>query len=165
MPAATKALIAAVAAALPSSPPPFPLTPLSSPLPQIPSPPLPVPSPPYHFNHHLSCCPTFDEASQATEFEVRESLVAAAARQARHALTSSVDYGFIDTVDASIRASKSRAITVVGVRDVDVLQRQRIRDEDRLMRHIQHEHDRFRELVRTAEAGPQDRPADAGSSC
>ncbi|GJS70861.1 hypothetical protein Tco_0703702 [Tanacetum coccineum] len=49
-------------------------------------------------------------------------------------------------------------------RDVDVLQRQRIRDEDRLTTHIQHKHDKFRELVRTAEAGPQDGPADAGSS-
>ncbi|GJS23104.1 hypothetical protein Tco_0451736 [Tanacetum coccineum] len=49
-------------------------------------------------------------------------------------------------------------------RDVDVLQRQMIRYEDRLTSHIQHEHDTFRELVRTAEAGPQDRPADAGSS-
>ncbi|GJW36579.1 putative reverse transcriptase domain-containing protein [Tanacetum coccineum] len=49
-------------------------------------------------------------------------------------------------------------------RDVDVLQRQRIRDEDKLMTHIQHEHDRFRELVHTTEAVPQDRPEDAGSS-
>ncbi|GJX85948.1 hypothetical protein Tco_0336722 [Tanacetum coccineum] len=46
-------------------------------------------------------------------------------------------------------------------RDVDLLPRQRIRDEDRLTAHIQHEHDKFRELVRTVEAGPQDRPADA----
>ncbi|GKB67109.1 hypothetical protein Tco_0928521 [Tanacetum coccineum] len=50
-------------------------------------------------------------------------------------------------------------------RDVDVLQRQRIRDEDRLTSHIQHEHDRFRELVCTAEEGPQDRLANASSSC
>ncbi|GJT43027.1 hypothetical protein Tco_0951742 [Tanacetum coccineum] len=70
------------AAALPSSPPPFPLTPLSSPLSQIlsppllvPSPPLPLPSPPTHAS------PTFDEASQATEFKVGESSAAAAARQ------------------------------------------------------------------------------------
>ncbi|GJY87055.1 hypothetical protein Tco_0501683 [Tanacetum coccineum] len=39
------------------------------------------------------------------------------------------------------------------------------RDEDKLMAHIQHEHDRFRELIRTTEAGPQDGPEDAGSSC
>ncbi|GJX87054.1 hypothetical protein Tco_0337828 [Tanacetum coccineum] len=41
---------------------------------------------------------------------------------------------------------------------------QRIRDEDRLMSHIQHEHDKFKELVRTVETGPQDGPADVGSS-
>ncbi|GJW72458.1 putative reverse transcriptase domain-containing protein [Tanacetum coccineum] len=40
--------------------------------------------------------------------------------------------------------------------------RQRIRDEDILTSHIQHEHNSFRELVRTAEAGPQDGPADDG---
>ncbi|GJZ06423.1 hypothetical protein Tco_0540216 [Tanacetum coccineum] len=50
-------------------------------------------------------------------------------------------------------------------RDVDVLQRQRIRDEDKLRSQIQHEHNGFRELVRTTEAGPQDGPVDAGSSC
>ncbi|GJW94252.1 hypothetical protein Tco_0173924 [Tanacetum coccineum] len=44
--AAIEAPIAAVAAALPSSPPPSLLTPLSSLLLQISSPPLPVPSPP-----------------------------------------------------------------------------------------------------------------------
>ncbi|GJW01073.1 hypothetical protein Tco_1556324 [Tanacetum coccineum] len=43
--------------------------------------------------------------------------------------------------------------------------RKRIRDEERLTSHIQYEHDKFRELVRTAEAGPQDGSADAGSSC
>nr|GEU30949.1 putative reverse transcriptase domain-containing protein [Tanacetum cinerariifolium] len=47
------------------------------------------------------------------------------------------------------------------LRDVDVLHRQRIRDEDRLTSHIQHDHDMFRKLVRTTEAGPQDGPVDA----
>ncbi|GKD52041.1 hypothetical protein Tco_1281017 [Tanacetum coccineum] len=47
-------------------------------------------------------------------------------------------------------------------RDVDVLPRQRIRDEDRLTAHIQHEHDMFRDLVRAAEAGPQNGPEDVG---
>ncbi|GJX06453.1 hypothetical protein Tco_0194385, partial [Tanacetum coccineum] len=46
-------------------------------------------------------------------FEVEESLAAATARQTRHALTSSVNYGFIDTVDASIRATEGRVMTVV----------------------------------------------------
>ncbi|GJX06446.1 putative reverse transcriptase domain-containing protein [Tanacetum coccineum] len=45
--------------------------------------------------------------------------------------------------------------------NVDVLLRQRIRDEDKLTAHIQHEHDRFRDLVRAVEAGPQDGPKDA----
>ncbi|GKC08417.1 putative reverse transcriptase domain-containing protein, partial [Tanacetum coccineum] len=45
-------------------------------------------------------------------------------------------------------------------RDVNVLQRQRITDEDRLTAHIQHEHGRFRDLIRTAEAEPKDRPED-----
>ncbi|GKB89756.1 hypothetical protein Tco_0962028 [Tanacetum coccineum] len=152
-----------------------------------------------------------------SRFEVGEGSSAAAARQAGHTLAYRVDYGLIDTVDASIRAAKSRAMTAIGEdnrallkaqvsilirerryfrlmassyereaviarqawshseckiqameaqiralqRDVNLLQRQRISDEDRLTRHIQHDHDRFvelvrtaRELVRTAEAGP-----------
>ncbi|GKC92339.1 hypothetical protein Tco_1157781 [Tanacetum coccineum] len=48
-------------------------------------------------------------------FEVEESSSAAAARQARHTLAHIVDYGFIDTMDASIRAAESRAMTVMGV--------------------------------------------------
>nr|GEU44713.1 hypothetical protein [Tanacetum cinerariifolium] len=41
----------------------------------------------------------------------------------------------------------------------------RISDEDRLPRHIQHNHDRFVELVRTArDPEPHDGPVDAGSS-
>ncbi|GJU63245.1 hypothetical protein Tco_1245080 [Tanacetum coccineum] len=50
----------------------------------------------------------------ASGFEVGESSDAATARQAGHALTISVDYGFIDTIDASIRASESRAMTTIG---------------------------------------------------
>ncbi|GKG56253.1 hypothetical protein Tco_0577328, partial [Tanacetum coccineum] len=45
-------------------------------------------------------------------FEVGESS-SAAARQAGHTLAHRVDYGFIDTVDASIRASESRAMTAI----------------------------------------------------
>ncbi|GJW40137.1 putative reverse transcriptase domain-containing protein [Tanacetum coccineum] len=124
-------------------------------------------------------------------FEVEESSSAVAARQAGHTLARIIDYGFINTIDASIRDSESRAMTaddraLLGSqawshsesriralealvralqRDVDVLQKQRIRDEDRLMAHIQHEHDMFRDLVRATEAGPQDGPKDVGSSC
>ncbi|GKE08897.1 hypothetical protein Tco_1412448 [Tanacetum coccineum] len=49
-------------------------------------------------------------------------------------------------------------------RDVSTLQRHKIHDGDRLTSHIQHEHDRFRELARTRDAGHQDGPANAGSS-
>ncbi|GJT84834.1 putative reverse transcriptase domain-containing protein [Tanacetum coccineum] len=110
-------------------------------------------------------------------FKVGESS-SVAARQAKHTLAHRVDYGFIDTVDSSICTSESRVITAVWAhsesrsqaieahralqRDVDVLQRQRIRDEDRPTSHIQHDHDRFRELVCTTDAGPQDGPADVG---
>nr|GEZ87398.1 hypothetical protein [Tanacetum cinerariifolium]GEZ96633.1 hypothetical protein [Tanacetum cinerariifolium] len=114
-------------------------------------------------------------------FEVRESS-SAVARQAGHTLAHTVDYGFIDTMDASICVAERRAMTAMGVvndwvidltttqrqdarelnawshsksmiqameaqirslqRDVDVLQRQRIRDKDRVVAYIQHEHDR-----------------------
>ncbi|GJW59600.1 putative reverse transcriptase domain-containing protein [Tanacetum coccineum] len=106
-------------------------------------------------------------------FEVEESSSAVATRQARQTLAHRVDCGFIDTMDASILAAESRAMTAMGwsMKGLQVLLllrgmrlRQRISDEDRLMAHIQHEHDRFREFIRTTEAGPQDGPADAGSS-
>nr|GEU96204.1 hypothetical protein [Tanacetum cinerariifolium] len=70
----------------------------------------------------------------------------------RHALSYS---------ESRIQAMKAHIIA--SQRDMDVLQRQRIKDEDRLTTHIQHEHDRFKELIRTAEVGPQDRPEDASS--
>ncbi|GJS62367.1 hypothetical protein Tco_0657151 [Tanacetum coccineum] len=118
-------------------------------------------------------------------FEVGESSTAAAARQTGHTLARRVDYGFIDTLDASIRSSKGRVMTAIEevnervadlattqrqdahelYRDVSVLQRQRIDDADRLTSHIQHEHDRFRELAHTRDVERQDGPADAGSSC
>ncbi|GJV98558.1 hypothetical protein Tco_1553810 [Tanacetum coccineum] len=49
----------------------------------------------------------------ASRFEVGESSTATTARQTGHTLARRVDYGFIDTMDASIRASKSRVMTVV----------------------------------------------------
>ncbi|GJV29170.1 putative reverse transcriptase domain-containing protein, partial [Tanacetum coccineum] len=139
-------------------------------------------------------------------FEVGESSsAAAAARQAGHTLAHTFDYGFIDTMDASICASVSRVMTAVGVvndrvtdlattqrqdaqalyvrckdaqddrafigAQVSIMRRERryfrlmassyerearqmIKDEDRLIPHIQHEYDRFRELIRTAEKMP-----------
>ncbi|GJU11726.1 hypothetical protein Tco_1134122 [Tanacetum coccineum] len=76
------------------------------------------------------------------------------AAYARQAWTQSESRS--QAMEAHIRALK---------RDVNVLQRQRISDGDRLTSHIQYEHDRFREVARTRDAGHQDGPADAGSSC
>nr|GEZ32051.1 hypothetical protein [Tanacetum cinerariifolium] len=56
-----------------------------------------------------------------------------------------------------VRDKKEEDMVMAGI--------QRIRDEDRLTAHIQHEHDSFRDLVRAAKAEPQDGPDDAGSSC
>nr|GEV74294.1 hypothetical protein [Tanacetum cinerariifolium] len=154
------------------------------------------PSPRLHRDDLFEADMSFQKRSRVTaptgRFEVEESLLVATARQTSHTLAHKVDYGFIDTIDPSIHAFKSRAITVVGedaqdgralLRDhVSLLTgerryfrsmassyehepddaRRRIRVEDILMSHIQHEYDRFRELVRTAVARPQDGPADAG---
>ncbi|GJT14730.1 hypothetical protein Tco_0873436 [Tanacetum coccineum] len=70
-------------------------------------------------------------------FEVGESSSVVAARQAGHTLAHRVDYGFVDTVDASIHASESKAITVVGevnkrVTDLAATQRQDAQE----LRHI-----------------------------
>ncbi|GJU76767.1 hypothetical protein Tco_1273837 [Tanacetum coccineum] len=85
---------------------------------EIPSPPHLLPSTAHRDDIPKADMPLWKRAyfsAPASRFEVGESLVVAAARQAGRALTSSVNYGFIDTVDASIRASESRAMTVVGV--------------------------------------------------
>ncbi|GJZ20366.1 hypothetical protein Tco_0556956 [Tanacetum coccineum] len=76
----------------------------------------------------------------AYRFKVRESSTAAAARQTGHTLARRVDYGFIDTVDASIRAFEGRAMTAVeevNERVIDLATTQRqdahelyVRDKD-----------------------------------
>nr|GEX19881.1 hypothetical protein [Tanacetum cinerariifolium] len=203
----------------PPSPPPSPLSPLSSQLPQIPSPPLPLPSPltnspiyadaPLGYRaaviqlraaspstHHPSEIPSSPVFLPSTTH--RDDLPEADTLLHKNArfITPTVDYGFIDTMDASIHASESSTMTAMGVvnervtdlaatqrqdaqelnvrcedaqddrallraqsriyameaqikalqRDVDVLQRQMIKDEDGLTAHIQHEHDMFRDL-------------------
>nr|GEV57048.1 putative reverse transcriptase domain-containing protein [Tanacetum cinerariifolium] len=99
---------------------------------EIPSPPLLLPS-----TTHRDDPPEADMSLQKRarstaltgRFEVRESSSAAAARQARHTIFRRVDYGFVDTVDTSIRAAKSRARTAIGeanerVPDLATTQRQ-----------------------------------------
>nr|GEU36912.1 reverse transcriptase domain-containing protein [Tanacetum cinerariifolium] len=147
--ASTEALIVVVTAALPSSsPPPSPLTRLSSLLLQIPSLPLPLPSPPTHTKIPssplllTSTTHRYDllEANMPLQkrarfttpidrFEVGESSSAVAARQTGHTLHHRIDYGFVDTLDAIICASESRAMIVVRevnerVTDLAITQRQ-----------------------------------------
>nr|GEV70447.1 putative reverse transcriptase domain-containing protein [Tanacetum cinerariifolium] len=78
--------------------PPSPLTPLP------PSPLTPLPPSPYTTNH----------PSRKGVFEIRESSSVAATRQAGHTLAHRVNYGFVDTVDASIRLAESRTMTTIG---------------------------------------------------
>ncbi|GJU12543.1 hypothetical protein Tco_1134939 [Tanacetum coccineum] len=111
------------AAPTPPSPPPSPLLTLSSPLLQIPSPPLPLPSPPLLLpsTDHKTDIPEAEMpprkrvcfTAPTYRFEVGESLTAAPVRQTGHTLARRVDYGFIDTLDASIRASKGRVMTTI----------------------------------------------------
>ncbi|GKE76729.1 hypothetical protein Tco_1542849 [Tanacetum coccineum] len=157
---------------------------------EIPSPPLLLPSTTHRDDLLKANMPLRKRTHFTTptgRFEVGESSSAAAARQVGHTLAHIVDYGLIDTMDASICASKSIAMIAIGVvndkvsilrrdrryfcsmaspykreavisrhawshsesriqameaqirallRDVDVLQRQRIRVEDRLTAHI-----------------------------
>ncbi|GJY55038.1 hypothetical protein Tco_0446702 [Tanacetum coccineum] len=49
----------------------------------------------------------------ASRFEVGESSTATATRQIGHTLACRVDYGCIDTLDVSIRASEGRVMTTV----------------------------------------------------
>ncbi|GJU42563.1 hypothetical protein Tco_1195520 [Tanacetum coccineum] len=111
--------------------------------PPIPSPPLLLPS-----ADHRSDIPEMDMSfwkrlclnTPSSRFEVGESSIVVAARQAGDTLPRRVDYEFIDTVDASIRASESRVMTTVEevnerVTNLATTQRQDahelyVRDED-----------------------------------
>ncbi|GKD02743.1 hypothetical protein Tco_1177717, partial [Tanacetum coccineum] len=111
MSAATEALITAVAAALPSSPPPSPLTSQSSPLPQIPSPPLPLPSPPLQLP--APSLPllllAIDRKEDVPEADVpprkRLCLTAPAPREA--------GYGITDVWDDMVGDMEGRALTTL----------------------------------------------------
>ncbi|GKG27958.1 hypothetical protein Tco_0406285, partial [Tanacetum coccineum] len=48
-----------------------------------------------------------------SRFEVGESSTPATTRQTGHTLVRRVDYGFIDTLDASIQASEGRVMTTI----------------------------------------------------
>ncbi|GKD23866.1 hypothetical protein Tco_1225569, partial [Tanacetum coccineum] len=126
MAASTEAIIVEYAyAPTPPSPPPSPLSPLSSLLPRIPSPPLLLPllhtsltyvRAPLGFRAAMVDMPSQKRlclTAPASRYEVGESSIAAAARQTGHTLARRVDYRFIDTLDASIRAFEGRVMTVI----------------------------------------------------
>ncbi|GKC68730.1 hypothetical protein Tco_1101328 [Tanacetum coccineum] len=50
-------------------------------------------------------------------FEVGESFTAAATRQSRSTMARGVDYSFVDTVDASVRASERRTMAAIEMQD------------------------------------------------
>ncbi|GJW90709.1 hypothetical protein Tco_0168262 [Tanacetum coccineum] len=105
-----------VSAPTPPLPPPSPLTPLSSPLPLIPSPPLPLPSPDRRgaiLEADMLPQKRICFTAPSHRFKIGKSLAAAIARQTRPALARGVDYGFIDTLDASIRAINERVVTAL----------------------------------------------------
>ncbi|GKB64664.1 hypothetical protein Tco_0920850, partial [Tanacetum coccineum] len=78
-------------------------------------------------------------------FEIGESSTAAPARPPRSTVARRVDYGFVDTLDASIHASEQRAMAVVESDAQD--DRAALRDKvDRLRRYLSslcttHEHE------------------------
>ncbi|GJZ88185.1 hypothetical protein Tco_0659967 [Tanacetum coccineum] len=107
--------------ALPT-PPPSPLTPLSSPLPQIPSPPTHHPLPLHAPS--TSCRADIPEAklpprkrllltAPIPRFEIEESSTVVAARHLRSTVARRVDYGFVDTLDASIRVLEQKTMAAV----------------------------------------------------
>ncbi|GJW07887.1 hypothetical protein Tco_1570310 [Tanacetum coccineum] len=139
-------------AAAPISPSPPP-SPLSSPLLHIPSTPLPSPPLLLPSTAHRT---NFSEAEMPPQkrvcftaptrrFEVGESLTAAAARKTGHTLASRVDYGFIDTLDASIRAFEGRVMTAVeevNKRVIDLAATQRQDVHELYVRHGDAQDDR-----------------------
>ncbi|GJW01343.1 hypothetical protein Tco_1556594 [Tanacetum coccineum] len=103
------------------------------------------------FNTHRDDLPEADMPLQKRacftaptgRFEVGESSSAAAARQVGHTLAHTVEYGFIDTIDASICAFESRVMTAVGVvneRVTDLAATER-QDAQELYVHCEDTHD------------------------
>nr|GEY30518.1 hypothetical protein [Tanacetum cinerariifolium] len=156
MAASTEALIIEYDfAPIRSSPPPSPLSPLSSLLPYIPSPPLLLPSPPLFLpsTTHRTDIPEAKMPPQkracftalAPRFEVRECSTTATARQTRLDFTCGTNYGFIDTLDASIMDAEERAPTTleeVDERATDLINTLRQETKETYVRHEDAQDDR-----------------------
>nr|GEX57829.1 hypothetical protein [Tanacetum cinerariifolium] len=57
--------------------------------------------------------PSPSTEARIAEFKIEESSTAATARQTRPALAHRIDYGFIDTLDATIRATDESVMTTL----------------------------------------------------
>ncbi|GKD80715.1 hypothetical protein Tco_1347554 [Tanacetum coccineum] len=111
-------------------------------------PPLPLPS-----LDHIDDIPEADMppwkrtcfTTPSHKFKIRESLAAVAARQTGPTLTHVVDYGFIDTLDASIRATDDRvmiALEGLNKRMTDLAATHRQDSEEFYMHHQNAQDDR-----------------------
>ncbi|GJW70951.1 hypothetical protein Tco_0127868 [Tanacetum coccineum] len=111
----------------PPSPLPSPLLLLSSPLPLIQSPPFPLPSldrkgtiPEANMPPRKRACFT----TPSRWFVIEKSSTVAAAREPGSTLARGIDYGFIDTLDASSRAIDERVMTALEEDERALLQAQ-----------------------------------------
>nr|GEW85804.1 hypothetical protein [Tanacetum cinerariifolium] len=117
-----------VAAPTPPLTPPSPLSPISSPLLLIPSTPLNLPSLDRRGTIPKANMPPQKRAYFTTlscRFEIRECSTADAAREPESTLARGIDYGFIDTLDSSIRTTDERVMTALKEAQVSTLRRER----------------------------------------
>nr|GEW21785.1 putative reverse transcriptase domain-containing protein [Tanacetum cinerariifolium] len=144
LPSAKARIIENVAAPTPPSPPPSSLL---SPLLLISSSPLLLRSPTRREAILETDMPPQKRTcftAPSHKFEIGESLVAAA-RRIEHALTRGVDYGFINTLDESIRATDERVTTAledVNKRMTDLLATHRYDSEEFYVCHHDTQDDR-----------------------
>nr|GEX00701.1 hypothetical protein [Tanacetum cinerariifolium] len=141
----------------PPLPPPSPLSPLSYPLPLMPSLPLTLPSPDRRgaiFKADMSPRKRICFTALSHRFMIGESSTAATPRQ------TTCFSQWHDSEEFYTRHQDAQDDPALLRARVSTLERER----ERLTRHIQHEHDRFRELECTRDVEHQDGPADAGSS-
>nr|GEW24493.1 putative reverse transcriptase domain-containing protein [Tanacetum cinerariifolium] len=163
--ASTEALIAEYAfAPTPPSPPPYLLSPLSSPFPLIPSPPLLITSPinidwrvmssarviRTHKTRELCYSLKYPNLGERLYHRHTAMIVEIEARYTRQDWSQAMDCN--KAVHAKLLALQAKVKTLYT--EVRVLQTQRIDDGDRLTSHIQHWHNRFRELEGTRDAKP-----------
>ncbi|GJZ24803.1 hypothetical protein Tco_0562262 [Tanacetum coccineum] len=115
---------------------------------EIPSPPLTLPSPDHKDAILEADMPPRKRTcfiAPSYRFEIGESSVATVARQTGSTLARGVDYGFIDTLDANIRATGERVMTAleeVNDRMINLAATHRYESEEFYTRHQDAQDDR-----------------------